>query len=358
MRIAIPKESKAAEGRIALSPDACRELVELGHEVEVEAGAGVASGFSDADYGRVGVRLVPESEALWRRADLIVKVKEPNLQEAGWLSERQRLFCYLHLAALPELTRALCASGVTAVAFETVTDAHGTLPLLAPMSAIAGRLAAQIGSNLLFRHHGGKGLLLGGVPGTGRGRTVVLGVGNAGIEAAASLAALGAEVLAFDRSPAALERAARLGANVTALYAHADAVEEAVARADLVVGAVLVPGAAAPKVVARSTVARMAPGSVIVDIAVDQGGCIETTRPTSYESPTYVEEGVLHFAVTNMPGAVPRTASEALSSRLVPYLRRLAQPDWDSDPGLQAGINVRAGKIVHPAVRAALEGAR
>lgn len=358
MRVAVPKESKTAEGRVALTPHAVRELTRAGLDVLVERGAGVASGFSDEAYAQAGAELASETERLWREAELIVKVKEPNLTEAGWLSPGQRLFCYLHLAAEPELARALCRLGATAIAFETVTDATGGLPLLAPMSAIAGRLAGQIGSNLLFRQHGGQGLLLGGVPGTPRGRAVVLGVGVAGGHALQVLAALGAEVVAFDRNPQRLEQAQAMGANVSARYAHHESIAEAVAAADIVIGAVLVPGARAPIVVERAQIEAMRGGSVVVDIAVDQGGCIETTRPTSYAAPTYVVADVVHFAVTNMPGAVPRTATEALSGRIAPYVLRLAAADWRKAADLGAGVNVEAGSVVHPAVAHALAEAQ
>jgi len=359
MRIAIPKESKSAEGRVALTPAACRELTERGHQVCVQRGAGAASGYGDADYLAAGCMIEPDAEHLWRDAELIVKVKEPNAAESAWLRPGQLLFCYLHLAAEPVLAEALCRSGATAIGFETVMEpASGMLPLLAPMSTIAGTLAAQIGSQLLYRHHGGKGRLLGGLAGAERGRCVVIGAGNAGLAAIKGLAALGAQVLAFDRSADRLELAHAVGSAVTALYAHPDEVAKAAANADLVVGAVLVPGAAAPRVLKRDAVAAMEPGSVIVDIAVDQGGCIETTRPTDYTDPVYIECGVLHFAVTNMPGAVPRTATEALSGRLLPYVLRLAGDSWRGDPALAGGVNVHAGQLVHPAVRESLSVAR
>jgi alanine dehydrogenase len=260
------------------------------------------------------------------------------------------LFCYLHLAALPDLTRRLCEIGLTAVAFETVEDQFGRLPLLAPMSDIAGRLSIQIGCNLLHQPHGGKGILLGGVPAARRGRVVILGGGVAGGNAAVVAAGLGADVVVFDKDRDKLVAARALGANVTGLYPHTADVAEAVRSADIVVGAVLVTGARAPHVVTASMVKAMQPGSVVVDISVDQGGCVETTKPTTYEAPTYVWEGVIHFTVTNMPGAVPRTSSQALSAAIAPYAGRLADGDWQDDTDLCKGVNVQAGKVVHPAL--------
>lgn len=354
MRIAIPKEVKPLEGRVALTPDAVAELIDHGHAVTVQSGAGTASGFGDEDFHRAGAKIAPDAAATWAAGDLIVKVKEPIEQEYGLLEERHRLFSYLHLAAVPVLAEALKARKLVAVAFETV-ERNGALPLLAPMSDIAGRLAVQIGTTLLHTPQGGAGVLLGGLPAAPRGQVVVLGAGHAGGNAARMAAALGASVTVFDRNPDRLAAMHALGANVTALHAFRPAVTDAVAAADLVIGAVLVTGALAPRVVTRDMVRRMRKGSVIVDIAVDQGGCIETTRPTDYTHPTYIEEGVTHFCVTNMPGAVPRTASQALSAALAPYVLRLARDDWEEDEELRAGINVQNGRIVHPSVRAALE---
>lgn len=350
MRIGIPKEIKIREGRVALVPSAAGELVRRGHEVLLQSGAGVTSGYSDADYAALGVRIVPDAAAVYERAQLLLKVKEPITPEYDLLRSDHILFSYLHLAAVPQLARVLMQKGLTAVAFETVEEG-GRLPLLAPMSDIAGRLAVQIGATLLHSYRGGRGILLGGLPGAERGHVVVLGAGEAGGNAAAVAAALGARVTVFARSRDSLERMQRLGPNVTALPSHADLVEQAVKDADLLVGAVLIPGARAPRLVSRELVSKMKPGSVIVDISVDQGGCIETTHPTDYDNPTYVVDGVLHFAVTNMPGAVPRTASQALSTSLLPYVLRLAAPDGLSDKVIASGVNVRAGKLVHPALR-------
>lgn len=349
MRIGIPREVKTLEGRVGLIPPACADLVRQGHEVLVESGAGLASGYPDADYLRHGIRLLPDAASLYQAAELIVKVKEPQPQEWGYLRADQRLFCYLHLAAEPALTQALLDIGLTAVAFETVQEGAG-LPLLQPMSAIAGRLATHYGAQLLHRPQGGKGLLLGGLAGSERGRVVVLGAGVAGQAAASVAAALGAQVTVFEKRAERRDQIHALGANLSAFYPFAEKIHEEVSQADLLIGAVLIPGARAPIVVTRETVAAMSEGSVIVDISVDQGGCIATTRATSYAEPTYTDSGVTHFCVTNMPGAVPRTASQALSSAVLPYLERLTCDGWEQDPALRGGINVAQGKIIHPAL--------
>ena len=354
MRIGIPREIKTLEGRVALIPPAAAELVQAGHEVLVEAGAGEASGYSDTAYADVGIRVVPDAAALYGEATLIVKVKEPIEPEYGLLRADHIVFSYLHLAAVPELAKVLCDKGLTAVAFETVED-RGQLPLLAPMSDIAGRLSVQIGATLLHRPNGGRGLLLGGMPAAERGHVVVLGAGSAGGNAVAVASDLGARVTVFARSRSSLARMHAIDANVTALPSYAPLVEAAVKDADLLIGAVLITGAKAPKLVSEALVKAMKPGAAIVDIAVDQGGCIATTRPTTYAEPTYIEHGVVHFAVTNMPGAVPRTASQALSASLLPYVLKLAAEGGIADPALQTGINVQAGKIVHPAVKQALQ---
>ncbi|MEW7977631.1 MAG: alanine dehydrogenase [Candidatus Sedimenticola endophacoides] len=335
------------EGRVGLVPEACAELVKAGRRVCLETGAGDASGFSDEAYRALGVDIVADAATVYGENELIVKVKEPVGGELGLLREGHLLFSYLHLAANEELTRSLLETGLTAVAFETVQEGE-RLPLLAPMSDIAGRLAIQIGTTLLHRPQGGKGLLQGGLPAAERGRVVVLGAGNAGGNAARMAAALGAQVVVFDKKPAALERMRALGENVTALYPYTAEVTREVARADLVVGAVLIPGASAPRVLDAGQVAAMAEGGVVVDIAVDQGGCIETTRSTTYAAPTYRVDGVTHFCVTNMPGAVPRSAPQALSASLIPYVLELAGADWRAHPALRAGINVERGRVVHP----------
>jgi len=349
MQIGIPKEIKPLEGRVALVPDAAAELVAQGHRVMLQHGAGEASGYPDQAYSRHGIVIVEDAETLYEGAQLIVKVKEPVGPELDLLRADHLLFSFLHLAAEPELTRRLCEIGLTAIGFETV-EVNGALPILAPMSNIAGRIAVQWGARLLGRPAGGKGILLGGVAATGRSRVVVIGAGHAGGNAVRLAADIGAQVTVFDRKPEKLETMMAVAPNVTARYPYASAVAEAVAAADLLVGAVLVPGARAPHVVSRQQVAAMEKGSVIVDIAVDQGGCVETTRPTTWEAPVFEAEGVLHFGVTNMPGAVPRTASVALSASLMPWVQRLARPDWQKDDVLLAAVNVRAGQVVHPAL--------
>lgn len=354
MHIGIPREIKPLEGRVALSPEACGDLVHAGHFVTVEHNAGDLSGYSDAQYTAAGASIAADAAATYGDATLIVKVKEPVAADLALLRKDHLLFCFLHLAANPELAHALQDIGLTAVAFETVEADNGALPLLAPMSDIAGRLAAQIGTGLLHQPQGGKGLLLGGLPGAERGRVVIIGAGNAGGNAAAMVAAIGAEVEVFDLQRDRLITMRELGNNVTGLYPYKDAIRQAVATADLLIGAALNIGQRAPHIVTRDMVCQMQPGSVIVDISVDQGGCIETTRPTTYEDPTYVDEGVLHFTVTNMPGAVPHSASQALSAALLPYVHRLTGPEWKSVPSLERGINVAIGELIHPALKESL----
>jgi alanine dehydrogenase len=351
MRIGIPSETKPLESRVALIPEACGDLAVRGHEVIIQRGAGAGSGFSDRAYVAAGARLAEDAAALYGASELIVKVKEPWGPEIDLLRADQLLFSFLHLAANPELTQRLVDIGITAIAFETVA-VDGRLPILAPMSDIAGRLAAQIGTTLLQVPQGGKGLLLGGLPAAERGQVVVLGAGNAGAAAIRTAASTGAWVTVFDRDLEKLAAMRRVGPNVTTLYPYADSLGETIAQADLLIGAVLVPGARAPRVVTTSQVASMERGSVVVDISVDQGGCIETTRSTTYEAPTYEVHGVTHFAVTNMPGAVPRSASRALCASLFPWLVRLADADWRSDPVLAAAVNVAGGDVVHPAIKA------
>ncbi len=347
MRIGIPREIKPLEGRVGLIPAAAGDLVAAGHQVSIQQGAGIASGFSDHAYTELGVRLVEDAAALYAEAELIVKVKEPVGSELDMLQSHHLLFSFLHLAAEPQLTTKLCEIGLTAVAFETVVD-HGSLPLLAPMSNIAGRIAVQAGAHYLHQSLGGKGILLGGLSSVERGNVVVLGAGNAGGNAVHIAANLGAQVTVFNRNPLKLAKMHDLAPNITALYPYQNELDRAVREADLLIGAVLVPGARTPILVTREQVAGMQQGSVIVDISVDQGGCIETTHPTTYEDPVYVEEGVQHFAVTNMPGAVPKTASAALSAALLPYVQRLAQENWQDDQVLAQGVNVSGGKVVLP----------
>jgi alanine dehydrogenase len=331
-------------------PEACAELVNAGHQVMLQSGAGTASGYENQSYTDVGVSIVEDAAEVYRQAELVVKVKEPYGQEPEMLQEGQLLFCFLHLAADESLTQRLLASKVTGIAFETVEEGGG-LPILAPMSDIAGRLAVQHGTILLHYQRGGKGLLLGGLPAAERGHVVILGGGQAGGNAAELAAAMGARVTVFDRLRERMGRLRLLGKNVTALYPYRDVVSKAVASADLLIGAVLIPGARAPKIIDRQQIAGMAPGSVVVDISVDQGGCIETTRPTTYEDPVYQVDGVNHFCVTNMPGAVPRSASQALSASMMPYLNRLVSGDWRSDSQLVAAVNISNGELIHPVLR-------
>ena len=354
MKIGIPREIKAQEGRVVLLPAACGTLVSAGHAVFVESGAGVMSGYSDEQYAAAGASVVADAAATYGQADLIIKVKEPVANDLALLRAHHTLFSFLHLAPAPDLARMLEKIGLTAIAFETVAEDNGELPLLAPMSDIAGRVAAQVGTHLLHQPQGGRGLLLGGLPGAERGRVVVIGAGHAGTSAAAMTAALGAEVIVFDIRRERLADMRAVGPNVTSLYPYPDSLLREVGRADLLIGAALRPGSLSPHIVTREMVRSMQPGSVIVDISVDQGGCIETTRPTSYDNPTYKELDVVHFCVTNMPGAVPRSASQALSAALLPYVERLARPDWTADLPLKRGINVQGGEVVHPALKEAL----
>lgn len=352
MRIGIPRETKTLEGRVALVPAACADLVRRGHEVWIEAGAGLKSGFADRAFSDVGVKVAPDAAALYEKGEMIVKVKEPIKGDLQHLRDHHLLFCYLHLAAEPELTQRLLDIGLTGVAFETVEHDNGDLPLLAPMSIIAGRIATQVGTHLLHQPMGGKGKLLGGLPSTERGKVVVLGAGAAGANSAHLAAAGGANVVVFEKRQDRMERMMAMGANVTALYPYEEYVARELARADLVIGAVLVTGARAPHVISREMIKAMEPGSVVVDISVDQGGCVETTRPTTWADPTYVEEGVIHFAVTNMPGAVPQTSSQAISAAILPWTLKLASGSWRDSPPLVRGINIEKGALVHPALKA------
>jgi alanine dehydrogenase len=345
MSIAVLREVKPREGRVALSPTACGTLVQRGHTVWVEAGAGQGAGFTDADYQARGATVVPRAEA-FQRATHLVKVKEPIADDLQYVRSDHILFCFLHLAAEPELTRQLQGIGATAIGFETLAE-HGGLPLLAPMSEVAGRLAIHLGTNLLHFAHGGRGVMLGGVNGAERGRVVIVGCGNAGGAALEAAVATGSEVVGLDVDRAKLAAMRRLGPNVTTLAAEPDAVAEATRRADLVVGAVLRTGQRAPHVITESMVVDMPSGSAIVDLAIDQGGCVATIRPTNYDAPTFRVHDVTHFGVTNMPGAVPRTASQALSSVLLPYVVRLLEVGLD-DPALAGAVNIRDGVVVYP----------
>jgi alanine dehydrogenase len=359
MRIGVPKEIKIQEYRVGLVPAAVRELTAAGHSVMVQSGAGAGIGCNDADYRSVGATIAPDAAAVFKDADLLVKVKEPQLEECARMRRDQVLFTYLHLAADRAQTEALIKSGCIAIAYETVTAADGSLPLLTPMSEVAGRMAIQIGAQYLQQGNGGCGVLLGGVPGVPSAKVVVIGAGVAGSNALEMAHGLRARVTAIDRSIRRLrEIDVQFHGAVHTLFSTADSIERAVADADLVVGAVLIPGAAAPRVVTADMIRRMRPGSVVVDIAIDQGGCIETSRPTTHASPTYTVDGVVHYCVTNMPGAVPRTSTFALNNATLPYVKALADKGWErataEDRGLSAGLNVVRGVVVHPAVARAL----
>ena len=351
MRIGVPKETKTLEGRVALVPSAAGDLIKRGHEVWLEKDAGIKSGFKDDDYSRLGVRIAPDAPALYDKGELIVKVKEPIDGDLALLRKHHLLFCYLHLAPLPDLTRRLLDIGLTGIAFETVELPNGDLPLLAPMSIIAGKIGVQVGTHLLHQPMGGKGKLLGGLPSTERGKVVVFGAGAAGGNSAALAAAGGSNVVVFEKRQDRMEEMMRLGNNVTALYPYDDLVASEVASADLVIGAVLVTGAVAPHVVTREMMKSMEDGSVLVDISIDQGGCFETSRPTTWKDPTYVDEGVIHFCVTNMPGAVPQTSSQAICAAILPWVNKLASGSWRDNAALVKGINIEGGTIVHPALQ-------
>jgi alanine dehydrogenase len=355
LKIGVPKEIKAEEYRVGLTPAGVRELVGLGHRLLVERGAAAGIGITDDAYRGAGGAVVNSAEDVFSEADLIVKVKEPQPQEIARLRPGQVLFTYLHLAADRVQTEALLRSGATCIAYETVTDARGTLPLLAPMSEVAGRMSVQVGAHCLEKEAGGAGILLGGVPGVPPAKVVVLGGGVSGTNAARMAVGLEASVTIIDKSlPRLKELDLQFGPRATTLFATAEAIEDAVLDADLVIGAVLVPGAAAPKLVTRAMVRTMRPGSVLVDIAIDQGGCFETSQPTTHSAPTYVEEGVVHYCVTNMPGAVPRTSTFALNNATIPFVLALATKGWRralaEDPHLRQGLNVHAGKVTHAAV--------
>ena len=360
MLVGVPKEIKDSEYRVGLVPSTVRELTAGGHQVIVEKNAGLGAGLSDADYQAVGAEIVPAADQIFGRAELIVKVKEPLTSERSRLRSGQILFTYLHLAADPEQTADLVASGVVAIAYETVTSAQGTLPLLTPMSEVAGRMAPHVGAHCLEKGNGGRGVLLGGVPGVPPADIVVLGGGVAGGHAALIGAGMGATVTVLDRNPEVLRRlASQLGARVRTVFSTADAIETLCRRADLVIASVLIPGAAAPKLITAATVEAMKPGAVIVDIAIDQGGCAETSRPTTHSAPTYIVDDVVHYCVTNMPGAVARTSTFALNNVTLPFVLALADKGYrralGQDPHLRSGLNVCEGKITYRAVAEALK---
>ncbi|MGR8918949.1 MAG: alanine dehydrogenase [Gammaproteobacteria bacterium] len=359
MLIGVPREIKNHEYRVGLAPGSVRELVHHGHQVLVETEAGAGIGMHDAEYREAGAAIAADAAEVYERAELVVKVKEPQPGECRMLRAGQTLFTYLHLAPDPEQARALLAAGVTGIAYETVTDAHGRLPLLAPMSEVAGRLSVQAGAYYLETAHGGEGVLLGGVPGVTPAKVAVIGGGVVGDHAAGIAAGMGARVTVLDAS---LDRLRWLDdkyqGRVTCLYSTRERIEESVAGADLLIGAVLVPGAEAPKLVSRDMIAKMKAGAVVVDVAIDQGGCFETSHATTHQEPVYVVDGVTHYCVANMPGAVPRTSTFALNNATLPYVIKLADLGTAAaiaaDPGLANGLNVHAGQVTCAAVAEAL----
>ncbi len=353
MEIGIPKETKDQEFRVGLTPNSVQAL-SRNHTVFVETNAGMGSGFTDEEYRAAGAKIVTDAAETWNK-ELVVKVKEPLSREYQYLRPQQLLFTYLHLAADRHLTKALIESGTTAIAYETVELSNGMLPLLTPMSIIAGRLSVQFGARYLEKQQGGRGVLLGGVPGVAPGLVVILGGGVVGTEAAKIAVGMGAKVQMIDINVERLSYLESLfGSRVELLYSTPAQIEQAVVNADLLIGAVLVVGKKAPVLVSRSLVAQMRPGAVIIDVAVDQGGCIETLRPTSHTQPTYVEEDVVHFGVPNMPGAVPWTATQALNNSTLPYIMQLANHGLsalEKNPALAKGLNIKNGQIIHPAVQ-------
>ena len=359
MKIGCPKEIKPQEFRVGMTPHAAQEAVDAGHEVLIETNAGVGSGFADEDYTAVGARIVDTAEEVFASAEMIVKVKEPQAVERKRLREGQLLFTYLHLAPDPEQTKDLLDSGVTAIAYETVTDDRGGLPLLAPMSEVAGRLAPQVGAWTLQKANGGRGVLLGGVPGVGPAKVAVIGGGVVGTHAARIAAGMGAEVTVLDKSLTRLRYLDDVfGGTFHTRYASAGNTAELVAEADMVIGAVLIPGAAAPKLVTRAQLSTMKHGAAIVDVAIDQGGCFETSHATTHQDPIYEVDGIMHYCVANMPGAVARTSTIALGNATMPFLMALANKGWRQacadDRHLLAGLNTHAGKLTYAAVGTAL----
>ncbi|HZO23879.1 MAG TPA: alanine dehydrogenase [Steroidobacteraceae bacterium] len=359
MRIGVPKEIKVHEYRVGLVPAGVRELVASAHQVVVEATAGNGIGVDDSHYVAAGASIAPSAAEVFAHSDLIVKVKEPQPVECAMLRSGQVLFTYLHLAADPEQARGLMKSGATAIAYETVTAPNGSLPLLTPMSEVAGRMSIQVGAASLQKANGGFGVLLGGVPGVQPAKVLVLGGGVAGTHAVEMAVGMRADVTVVDRSLDRLrELSSTFGSSLLTAYSTTETIERLVRDADLVIGAVLIAGAAAPKLVTRAMLSTMKRGAVLVDISIDQGGCFETSRPTTHADPTFVVDGIIHYCVANMPGAVPRTSTFALTNATLPYVRALADLGWQAalkrDPGLAAGLNVHAGEITHAVVARAL----
>jgi alanine dehydrogenase len=360
MRIGVPKEIKTHEYRVGLVPASARELIHHGHSVIVETKAGIGAGFPDSEYERVGAKVVNSASEVFSAAEMIVKVKEPQASEGALLRPNQILFTYLHLAPDLAQARMLMERQVSAIAYETVTDARGGLPLLAPMSEVAGRMSIQVGAHCLEKEQGGAGILLGGVYGVAAAKVVVLGGGVVGTNAARMAIGLGAHVTVLDKSlPRLMELEYHFGPSLTTIFATMEAIEREVTSADLVIGAVLIPGAAAPRLITREMLKRMRDGSVLVDVAIDQGGCAATSRPTTHAQPTYVEEGVVHYCVTNMPGAVARTSAQALNNATLPFTLALADKGLAKaladDPHLANGLNTHQGAITHQAVAGALQ---
>ena len=359
MRIGVPKEIKVHEYRVGLTPASVRELVEAGHEVLVQTGAAAGIGFTDADYQRVGAKIAATADDVFAQSEMIVKVKEPQPAECAMLRKGQVLYTYLHLAPDPKQTEALIKSGATCIAYETVTAPDGSLPLLTPMSEVAGRMSVQVGAYFLQNANGGRGILLGGVPGVAPAKVVILGGGVSGTHAAEMAVGLRAEVTVIDRSVKRLrELSAIFGPSLRTEYSTQEHIDSLVMDADLVIGAVLIAGAAAPKLITRDMVRRMKAGSVLVDISIDQGGCFETSRPTTHAEPTFIVDDVIHYCVANMPGAVPRTSTFALNNVTLPFARRLADHGWkaamQADPHLANGLNVHEGRVTNEAVAQAL----
>jgi len=359
MIVGVPREIKPDEYRVAITPAGVREMSEHGHQVLIEAGAGEGSAIADAEFTSQGARLAPDAAAVFAEAEMVLKVKEPQPGEVEMLRRGQLLFTYLHLAPDPELTRGLCGAGATCIAYETVEDAHARLPLLAPMSEIAGKIATQAGAFMLEKPLGGRGILLDGVPGVAAANVMVIGAGVVGMNAAFVAIGMGADVFVYDKSVDRLrELDVAFSGACSSVYSTTLAIEEMLPRADLVIGAVLVHGARAPYVVRREQLALMKPGAVLVDVAIDQGGCFETSRPTTHHDPTFEVDGITHYCVANMPGAVPITSTHALTNATLPYAIALADRGVEGairrDPGLRPGVNVAGGAVTHPAVAEAV----
>jgi alanine dehydrogenase len=355
MKVGVPTEVKTDEYRVAITPAGVRELTQRGHDVLIQAGAGLGSAIADADYEAQGARILPDAQSVFDEGELILGVKEPQPEEVAMLRPHQTLFTYLHLAPAPELTKGLCESGATCIAYETVEDSRGRLPLLAPMSEVAGKIATQAGAFFLEKPLGGRGILLGGVPGVASATVLVIGGGAVGLNAAFIAIGMEADVFVFDKSIDRLrEIDVALNGRASTVYSSTLAVEEMLPRADLVIGAVLVHGARAPHVITREQLKLMKEHAVLVDVSIDQGGCFETSRPTTHSDPVYEVEGVIHYCVTNMPGAVPITSTYALTNATLPYVLALAdngpREAIARDPGLRLGVNVAVGQVTHPAV--------